>query len=144
MAAAQFLAVVDAFIVNVALPSIRADLHAGSAEIQAIVAVYQLAYAALIITGGRLGDIFGRKGVFLPACMGFTLASLWCGLAGSALMPDHGRAVQGAAAALMVPQVLASIHTLFPDAARAQARSPCWALPSAWARLSGSSWAVGW
>jgi predicted MFS family arabinose efflux permease len=60
-AAAQFIAVVDTFIVNVAIPSIRADLHAGAAEIQAVVAVYQIAYAALVITGGRLGDIVGRK-----------------------------------------------------------------------------------
>ena len=121
VAAAQFLAVMDAFIVNVALPSIRADLHAGSAEIQAVVAVYQLAYAALVITGGRLGDIFGRKSVFLLGVLGFTLASLWCGLSGSALSLITGRAAQGAAAAVMVPQVLASIHTLFPDAARAKA-----------------------
>ncbi len=65
VAAAQFLAVVDAFIVNVAIPSIRADLHADAAEIQAVVAVYQIAYAALVITGGRLGDIVGRKRVFI-------------------------------------------------------------------------------
>src|SRR3954447_771364 len=84
VASAQFLAVVDAFIVNVALPSIRADLHAGTAEIQAIVAVYQIAYAALMITGGRLGDIFGRKRIFLVGIIGFTLASLWCGLSWSA------------------------------------------------------------
>ena len=78
--AAQFLAVVDAFIVNVAIPSIRAALHADAAEIQAVVAVYQIAYAALVITGGRLGDILGRKRVFIAGVLGFTLASLWCGL----------------------------------------------------------------
>src|SRR5499427_5910549 len=81
VAAAQFLAVVDAFIVNVAIPSICADLHADAAEIQAVIAVYQIAYAALVITGGRLGDIVGRKRVFLTGVIGFTLASLWCGLA---------------------------------------------------------------
>lgn len=121
VAAAQFIAVADAFIVNVALPSIRADLHADAAEIQAIIAVYQISYAALMITGGRLGDIFGRKTVFLLGVLGFTLASLWCGLSNSAAMLIFARAVQGGAAALMVPQVLASIHTLFPDAARARA-----------------------
>src|SRR4029077_1082253 len=83
VASAQFLAVVDAFIVNVAIPSIRADLHADAAEIQAVVAVYQIAYAALVITGGRLGDIFGRKRIFITGVLGFTLASLWCGLSGS-------------------------------------------------------------
>ena len=121
VAAAQFLAVADAFIVNVAIPSIRADLHAGAAEIQAVIAVYQIAYAALVITGGRLGDIVGRKRVFITGVLGFTLASLWCALSGSAPMLIFARAAQGGAAAMMVPQVLASIHTLFPDGARARA-----------------------
>ena len=121
VASAQFLAVVDAFIVNVAIPSIRIDLHAGAAEIQAVIAVYQIAYAALVITGGRLGDIVGRKRVFIAGVLGFTLASLWCGLSGSAPMLIFARAAQGGAAAMMVPQVLASIHTLFPDGARARA-----------------------
>jgi MFS family permease len=121
VAAAQFLAVVDAFIVNVAIPSIRADLHADAAEIQAVIAVYQIAYAALVITGGRLGDIAGRKRVYITGVLGFTLASLWCGLSGSAAMLIVARAAQGGAAALMVPQVLATIHVLFPDAARARA-----------------------
>jgi EmrB/QacA subfamily drug resistance transporter len=121
VAAAQFLAVADAFIVNVAIPSIRADLHASGAEIQAIIAVYQIAYAALVITGGRLGDIFGRKRIFITGVIGFTMASLWCGMALGAPMLIFARGVQGAAPAMMVPQVLASIHTLFPDAARARA-----------------------
>jgi MFS family permease len=121
VAAAQFLAVADAFIVNVAIPSIRADLHAGAAEIQAVIAVYQIAYAALVITGGRLGDIVGRKRIFIAGVLGFTLASLWCGLSGSPAMLIFARAAQGGAAAMMVPQVLASIHTLFPDSSRARA-----------------------
>lgn len=121
VSAAQFLAVADAFIVNVAIPSIRADLHASTAEIEAVVAVYQIAYAALLITGGRLGDVFGRQRIFLAGVMGFTLASLWCGLSLTAPMLILARAAQGAAAALMVPQVLATIHTLFPDEARKRA-----------------------
>lgn len=123
VSAAQFLAVADAFIVNVAIPAIRADLHASGAAIEAVIAVYQITYAALVITGGRLGDIFGRKRIFLLGVTGFTLASLWCGLAPNAAILILARAVQGAMAALMVPQVLASIHTLFPDAARARAFS---------------------
>lgn len=123
VSAAQFLAVADAFIVNVAIPAIRADLHASGAAIEAVIAVYQITYAALVITGGRLGDIFGRKRIFLLGVTGFTLASLWCGLAPNAAVLILARAVQGAMAALMVPQVLASIHTLFPDAARARAFS---------------------
>jgi len=80
--AAQFMFVVDAFIVNVAIPSIRADLHATSGEIEAVIALYQVAYATLVITGGRLGDIFGRRRLFVTGVLAFTAASLWCGMAG--------------------------------------------------------------
>lgn len=121
MVAGQFLFVVDAFIVNVAIPSIRADLGATAAEIAAVIAIYQIAYATLVITGGRLGDIFGRKPMYLLGITGFTLASIGCGLAGSGAILILARLVQGATAALMVPQVLATIHTLFPDAARGRA-----------------------
>lgn len=121
MVAGQFLFVVDAFIVNVAIPSIRADLGATAAEIAAVVAIYQIVYATLVITGGRLGDIFGRKPMYLLGITGFTLASIGCGLAGSGAILILARLAQGATAALMVPQVLATIHTLFPDAARSRA-----------------------
>jgi MFS family permease len=119
--AAQFMFVVDAFVVNVALPSIRADLNATSGEMQAIMAVYLTAYATLVITGGRLGDIFGRRRIFVLGVLSFTATSLWCGLSGSGTELVLARLAQGAAAALMVPQVLATIHFLFPDAARSRA-----------------------
>ena len=119
--AAQFMFVVDAFIVNVAIPSIRADLHAGTAEIEGVLVAYQIAYAALVITGGRLGDILGRRRAFVAGVLAFTAASLWCGLAGSGVALVLARTAQGAAAALMVPQVLATIHVLFPDAGRGRA-----------------------
>ena len=119
--AAQFMFVLDAFIVNVAIPSIRADLDAGPGAIEAVLVIYQLAYASLVITGGRLGDIHGRKRMFLLGLLGFTAASLWCGCAHSSGELVAARLVQGATAALMSPQVLATIHTLFPDAARSRA-----------------------
>jgi EmrB/QacA subfamily drug resistance transporter len=119
--AAQFMFVVDAFIVNVAIPSIRVDLQAGTGEVQGVIAIYQIAYASLVITGGRLGDIHGRKRIFLIGLLGFTATSIWCGCARSAEELVMARLVQGATAALMSPQVLATIHTLFPDAARAKA-----------------------
>ena len=75
--------VVDAFIVNVALPTIAVDLRASAAQIQAVIAVNLIGYATLVITGGRLGDIYGAKRVFVLGVLGFTLASLWCGLARS-------------------------------------------------------------
>jgi EmrB/QacA subfamily drug resistance transporter len=113
--AAQFVYGVDAFIVNVALPTIATDLKASPAQLEAVIAVYFLGYATLVVTGGRLGDIYGTRNVFLVGVTGFTLASLWCGLAttGSGLIV--ARLLQGATAALMVPQVLATIHVMFPD-----------------------------
>jgi EmrB/QacA subfamily drug resistance transporter len=119
--AGQFMFVVDAFIVNVAIPSIRADLAASTAAVGAVIAIYQIAYATLVITGGRLGDILGRRRMYVAGICGFTVTSLWCGLAGSGTELILARLAQGAAAALMVPQVLATIHTLFPDAARGRA-----------------------
>jgi EmrB/QacA subfamily drug resistance transporter len=119
--AAQFMFVVDAFIVNVAIPSIRADLNMSEAGIEAVIALYQIAFATLVIIGGRLGDLRGRREVFLIGLLGFTAASIGCGLAASGAELIAARLVQGAAAALMSPQVLATIHTLFPDAARAKA-----------------------
>ena len=144
VAAAQFLAVVDAFIVNVAIPSIRADLHADAAEIQAVVAVYQIAYAALVITGGRLGDIVGRKRVFIAGVLGFTLASLWCGLSGSRRDADlrprragRRRGDDGAAGARLA-------STRCSPTAHARAPSPSSPSRSAWAPPSASCSAAGW
>ena len=119
--AAQFMYVVDMFIVNVAIPSIRTDLNASTAQIESVIALYQIAYASMVITGGRLGDMYGARRLFLIGLIGFTATSLACGLAptGSALV--LARLAQGLTAALMVPQVLATIHTLFPDAARSRA-----------------------
>ena len=119
--AAQFMFVVDAFIVNVAIPSIRADLAMSEAEIEAVIALYQIAFATLVIIGGRLGDLRGRRDVFLIGLLGFTAASIWCGVARSGGELIAARLVQGAAAALMSPQVLATIHTLFPDEDRKRA-----------------------
>jgi MFS family permease len=119
--AAQFMFGVDAFVVNVAIPTIAVELHASTAEIESVIAIYLIAYATLIVTGGRLGDIYGTKGVFLAGVSGFTLTSLWCGLAQSGPELIVARLAQGATAALMVPQVLATLHLLFADQARSRA-----------------------
>ena len=119
--AAQFMFGVDAFIVNVALPTIAAELKAGAAEIEAVIAIYLIGYATLVVTGGRLGDIHGTKPTFIAGVLGFTLTSLWCGLARSGPELIIARLAQGATAALMVPQVLATIHVLFSDEARSRA-----------------------
>jgi EmrB/QacA subfamily drug resistance transporter len=119
--AAQFMFGVDAFIVNVAIPTIAIELHTSSAQIEAVIAIYLIAYATLVVTGGRLGDIYGTKNVFMAGVFGFTLTSLWCGLAQSGPELIAARLAQGATAAMMVPQVLATIHLLFPDGSRGRA-----------------------
>ncbi|MGY3132784.1 MFS family permease [Bradyrhizobium sp. USDA 4501] len=118
---AQSMFGVDAFIVNVAIPTIAAELHATPAEIEAVIAIYLIAYATLVVTGGRLGDIHGTRNVFIAGVAGFSVTSLWCGLAQSGPELIIARLAQGATAALMVPQVLATLHLLFSDAARARA-----------------------
>jgi MFS family permease len=91
------------------------------AQIEAVIAIYLIAYATLVVTGGRLGDIYGTKNVFIAGVLGFTLTSLWCGLARSGPELIAARLAQGATAAMMVPQVLATLHLLFSDAARSRA-----------------------
>lgn len=119
--AAQFMFGVDAFVVNVAIPTIAVELKATPAQIESVIAIYLIAYATLVVTGGRLGDIHGAKNVFLVGVIGFTLASLWCGLAQSGAELIVARLAQGATAALMVPQVLATLHLLFTDDQRSRA-----------------------
>ncbi|AQU68195.1 MFS transporter [Streptomyces niveus] len=111
---AAFMDLVDVTIVNIAIPSIERDLSATFGAIQWITAGYALAFAAGLITGGRLGDIYGRKRLFLLGITGFTLASALCGFAVNPEMLVASRLLQGAMAALMVPQVLAIIHVTFP------------------------------
>ena len=118
---AQFIFGVDALAVNVALPTIASELHASAAQLQAVMALYFVGYATLVVTGGRLGDIFGTRSVFFCGVLGFTLASLWCGCARSGAELVLARTVQGAMAALMIPQVLATIHVLFKDHSRSRA-----------------------
>ncbi|QPF85256.1 MFS transporter [Bradyrhizobium genosp. L] len=119
--AAQFMFGVDAFIVNVAIPTIAAELRATPAQIEAVIAIYLIGYATLVVTGGRLGDIYGTRNVFVAGVAGFSITSLWCGLAQSGPELITARLAQGATAALMVPQVLATLHLLFADGARARA-----------------------
>jgi EmrB/QacA subfamily drug resistance transporter len=111
---AAFMDLVDVTIVNIAIPSIRQDAGASWGQIQWITAGYALAFAAGLITGGRLGDIHGRKRLFLVGIGGFTLASALCGLAANPEMLVASRVLQGAMAALMVPQVLSIVHATFP------------------------------
>jgi EmrB/QacA subfamily drug resistance transporter len=117
---AAFMVLLDISIVNVAIPAIRNNLSVNNADIQFVVAGYGLAYALLLITGGRLGDIYGRKRLFMAGMGGFVIASALCGLAPNAITLDVARVVQGLMAALMFPQVLSVIQVSFPPQERAR------------------------
>ncbi|MFJ1974494.1 MFS transporter [Streptomyces sp. NPDC087903] len=111
---AAFMDLVDVTIVNIAIPSIQQDAGASFSQIQWITAGYALAFAAGLITGGRLGDIHGRKRLFLVGIGGFTIASALCGFAANPEMLVASRILQGGMAAMMVPQVLSIVHATFP------------------------------
>ena len=119
--AAAFVVGLDFFVVNVSIPSIQANLHASFAQVQLIIATYGLTYAVLLISGGRLGDIFGRKRMFMLGVAAFTLTSLLCGLAGSPTILIWSRALQGVAGAMLFPQVLSIMQVTFPVEERAMA-----------------------
>ncbi|MFD2467432.1 MFS transporter [Amycolatopsis silviterrae] len=111
---AAVLVLADASIVNVAIPVLREDLGASFGQSQLIIAVYQICYAALLITGGRLGDLFGRRRLFVLGLTGFVLTSVACGLAPTPVFLIVARALQGATAALMFPQTLSVIQVAVP------------------------------
>jgi MFS family permease len=119
----QFMAILDVSIVNVAAPTLRADLHASGAALQMVIAGYTISYAVLLITGARVGDRFGHSRAFRAGLAGFTLTSLACGLAPTTETLVGFRLVQGAAAAVMMPQVMSLIQRSFDGPARARALS---------------------
>src|SRR3954447_614353 len=108
--AGQAMATMDASILVVAAPSLRSDLNATDAQLQLVVVMYTLAFAALVVTGARLGDILTARRAFVLGLTAFSLASLVGGLAPDATTLIVARAAQGAAGALMTPQVLSLIQ----------------------------------
>ncbi|MFC4372708.1 MFS transporter [Nocardia halotolerans] len=134
--AAGFVDLLDVTIVNVAVPTIQEDLGAGYAQIEWIIAAYVLAFAAILITGGRLGDLYGRKRIFMVGMVFFTVASAACGLSSDPTMLIASRFLQGLAAGLMVPQILAILRESFPERERAKAIA-------VYSAVCGSATAVG-
>jgi len=118
-----FLPPLDFFIVNVALPAIQNELSTSSSAEQLVISSYAAVYAVTLITGGRLGDIYGRGKMFFIGLIGFAAASLLCGFAGSSWVLIAGRILQGATAAIMAPQALASVQAIFPETERPLALS---------------------
>ncbi|WP_309485361.1 MFS transporter [Streptomyces sp. WELS2] len=110
----MFMAILDSFIVVVAGPAIQAELGATAGELQWVLAGYQLSYAVVLITGGRLADLYGRRRVFTTGTAVFTLSSLACAVAGGPGVLIGARIVQGLGAALMVPQVFTVITLTVP------------------------------
>jgi EmrB/QacA subfamily drug resistance transporter len=115
------MVILDVFIVNVTAPSLRADLGANDSDLQWVVAAYLLTYALSLITGGRLGDIFGRRRLFKLGVAGFTIASALCAAAPSPGALIAARLLQGFAGAAMWPQVLSIIQVEFSPAERPKA-----------------------
>jgi EmrB/QacA subfamily drug resistance transporter len=132
-----FMVLLDASIVNVALPTIQADLHANLSDLQWVVDAYTLPLAALLLTAGTLGDRFGRKRLFLAGLVLFVLGSLLCGLAPTLDWLLFGRVVQGVGAAALLPGSLSVLVAAFPEPReRAQAIG-------LWAGVSGVALAAG-
>ncbi|MEV6560282.1 MFS transporter [Nocardia sp. NPDC051756] len=117
----ELMNILDDSVVLTALPTLQRSLGAGPAALQWLTAGYALTFALGLITGGRLGDLYGRRKVFLLGTVGFTLASLLCGLAADPGMLIAARVLQGGAAAVMIPQVLATFHVTFDGANRSRA-----------------------
>jgi EmrB/QacA subfamily drug resistance transporter len=136
MCFALFMAMLDNTVVNVALPTMAKDLHAGVSGLQWIVDGYVLAFASLLLTGGIAGDRYGRKRMFLLGLSIFTVASLLCGLSGSTGELISFRAVQGIGAALLMPGTLSILTVTFPPSERAKAIG-------IWAGVSGLALAFG-
>src|SRR5258707_1181299 len=118
MLVGPLLGVIDFFIANIGINSIRSSLQAGFGEIELVVAGYGLTYAVCLITGGRLGDIYGRKKIFILGLIGFTTTSAFCGLAPNAALLVIWRLLQGCTAAVMFPQALSFIHVNFSGASK--------------------------
>jgi EmrB/QacA subfamily drug resistance transporter len=131
-----FMIMLDNTIVNVALPSIQRSLHMSISSLEWIVTAYALTFAALLITGGKLGDLYGRRKMFILGLAVFTLSSLACGLSPNAGFLIGARAVQGVGAALMNPATLSIITATFPPKQRGQAIG-------IWAGVSALALAIG-
>lgn len=112
---AAILSPLDFYIVNLALIPIQKELHTTEGHLQMIISLYTCAYAVFQITGGRLGDLFGKKHLFLIGLMGFMISSAICGFAYSPFLIITGRIMQGISGALLAPQILSIIHTTFND-----------------------------
>src|SRR6476646_8757889 len=133
---ALFMIMLDNTIVNVALPAIKSDLGIGTSELEWVVTAYALTFAVLLLTGGKLGDLYGRRLIFTIGLVIFTASSLACGLSSSAAELIGARAVQGVGSALMMPATLSIITATFAARERGMAIG-------IWAGVSAMALAIG-
>jgi EmrB/QacA subfamily drug resistance transporter len=133
---ALFMIMLDNTVVNVALPAIQRDLGIDVAELEWVVTGYALSFAVLMLTGGKLADMFGRRRIFLIGLAVFTFSSLLCGLAGTAELLIGARVLQGVGAAFMMPATLSIITATFPPRERGAALG-------IWAGVSAMALAIG-
>jgi EmrB/QacA subfamily drug resistance transporter len=131
-----FMIMLDNTVVNVALPSIRADLGISVSELEWVVNAYALTFGVLLLTGGKLADLIGRRRIYIAGLLIFTAASLWCGFAGGAGSLIAARTLQGVGAALLNPATLSIITATFPPRQRGTAIG-------IWAGVSALALAVG-
>src|SRR2546429_6075588 len=136
VAVGLFMIMLDNTVVNVALPSIQKDLGIGISELEWVVNAYALTFGVLLLTGGKLADLLGRRAIFIAGLVVFTGASLWCGLAGGAASLIAARTVQGVGAARMTPATLSIITATFPPRQRGTAIG-------IWAGVSALALAIG-
>src|SRR5689334_15966599 len=115
------MAFIDGTVVNVALPALQSALHATLAEVQWVVESFALSLAAGLLTGGALGDLYGRRKMFAIGVLMFSVASVWCGLSRSIGELIAARGLQGAGGALLVPNSLALVSGSFPEQERGRA-----------------------
>jgi EmrB/QacA subfamily drug resistance transporter len=136
VAVGLFMIMLDNTVVNVALPSIQKDLGISISELEWVVNAYALTFGVLLLTGGKLADLMGRRRIFIVGLIIFTAASLWCGLSGGAASLITARTVQGVGAALMNPATLSIITATFPPRQRGTAIG-------IWAGVSALALAIG-
>jgi MFS transporter, DHA2 family, methylenomycin A resistance protein len=137
MCLATFIAILDTSLVNLGLHSIQADLHSSMTTLQWVIDLYNLAYAVLILTGGTLGDLFGRRRIFILGLLTFAARSLICAIAPGAEVLFAGRGIAGVGAALELPAALAILNVTYPDAQRR-----AWAI-ALWGGMNGLAMAIG-
>src|SRR5205807_8611244 len=136
VAVGLFMIMLDNTVVVVALPSIQSSLHISTSELEWVMNAYALTFGVLLLTGGKLADLLGRRSIFIVGLVIFTAASLWCGLAGGATSLISARTVQGIGAALMNPATLSIITATFPPRQRGTAIG-------IWAGVSALALAIG-